>query len=78
MVAHHGTILTPDAYNEIKSKARDIFDRHFELLKDKSGYNNLRPKPDQFLDLISLFNDFTVNVIKLLYNQSDLTFLGIT
>lgn len=78
MVAHYGTVITRDAQNEIKSKAKDIFVRHFELSQNKNGHSTLKPRLDQFPNLIHFFNDFSVNVVKLLFKQSDLTFLGIT
>jgi ribosomal protein L31E len=77
MVAHHGTIITRDAQNEINSKAKDVFDRYFEVSKNKNGYSTLKPRLEQFPNLIHFFNDFAINVVKLLFNQSDLTFLAI-
>lgn len=72
-IAHQGTILSLDTQNEIKSKSNDIFLRHFALAKDDNDNMKLYPILDQFLNLISLYNNFAVNMVKLMYKENDLT-----
>lgn len=78
VIAHQGTIVSADTHNEIKSKAKDIFQRHFALSKDDNDYMNLHPLADQFLNFTSLYNDFAVNTVKLMYNENDLTMFKMT
>ncbi len=78
VIAHQGTIVGADTHNDIKSKAKDIFQRHFVLPKDHNDYINLYPIADQFLNFTSLYNDFAVNTVKLMYNENDLTIFKMT
>lgn len=78
VIAHQGTILSEDTHNEIKSKAKDIFQRHFVLPKDDNYYMNLYPIADKFLNFTSLYNDFAVNTVKLMFNEKDLTIFKMT
>ena len=72
LVGHHGTIVSSDTKNEIHSKAKDVFARHFDLIKDQNGYLNLLPKIDQFSNFISFYNDFTMNIVKFIFGYEDL------
>lgn len=78
VVAHHGTILSSDTQNSINSVSKDIFERHFIVDKEPLNYNILKPKQEQFLNFLNFYNDFSVNIFKLIFNQNDLTFIGIT
>jgi hypothetical protein len=78
VVAHHGTIISSDTYNSINSMAKDVFERHFIVDKDLLSYNILKPKQEQFLNFLNFYNDFSVNILKLIFNQNDLAFIGIT
>jgi len=78
IIAHQGTIVSLDTHNEIKSKAKDIFQRHFALPKDGNDYMNLYPIADQFLNFTSLYNDFAVNIVKFMYEESELTIFKMT
>jgi hypothetical protein len=78
IIAHHGTIISSDTHNSIKSKAKDLFERHFILKTEMAGYNHIKPIQEQFLNFLNFYNDFSVNVVKLIFNQNDLTFIGIT
>lgn len=78
IVAHHGTIVSSDTLNSINSKAKDIFKRHFTVNRELLGYNILKPNQEQFLNFLNFYNDFSVNILKLIFNQNDLTFIGIT
>lgn len=42
IIAHQGTIVSADTYNEIKSRGKDIFQRHFNLSKDENGYSHCK------------------------------------
>lgn len=78
VVAHQGRIVSADTHNEIKSKAKDLFERYFLLTKDEKEFMSLQPIVDQFLNFISFYNDFALNTVKLLYNQNDLTMFKMT
>lgn len=71
LVGHHGTIVSIDTKNEIYSKAKDVFSRHFDLISDQNGYLNLLPKIDQFSNFISFYNDFTMNTVKFIFGYND-------
>ncbi|WP_231490339.1 hypothetical protein [Pedobacter sp. Leaf170] len=72
LVGHHGTIVSTDTKNEILSKAKDVFQRHFSLIRDQDGYENLQPKVDQFSNFISFYNELTVNIVKFIFGYEDL------
>jgi len=72
LIGHHGTIVSDDTRNEIFSKAKDVFQRHFLLVRDENGYHNLSPNVDQFSNFISFYNEFTMNVVKFIFNHDDL------
>lgn len=78
VIAHQGTIVSSDTHNEIKSKAKDIFQRHFILPKDGNDYMNLRPLADQFLNFTALYNDFVLNTVKLMFNETDFKIFDMT
>jgi len=73
VIAHQGTVVSDDTLNEIKSKAKDVFQRHFALSPNPLNFKNLRPIDDQFLNLIFLMNDFAVNTVKLMFDKNDLS-----
>lgn len=73
VIAHNGIIVSADILCEINSKAKDIFNRHFSLSKNNKYYMILSPITDQFLEFISFYNDFALNSVKLMYNESELT-----
>lgn len=71
VIAHQGTILSTETHNEIKSKARDVFQQHF-INKDNNNYMKLQPNVVNFSNFNLFCNTFVVNVVKLMYNQNDL------
>lgn len=75
IIAHQGTIISKDAYNEIKQNANDLFHRYFKLNKDEFDNMHLSPIISQFMNFINYYNDFVVNVVKFLFNEKDLKFL---
>lgn len=79
VIAHNGMILSIDTHNAIKSKeAKDVFEQYFQLVSDENNSLTLQPKVDQFQNFILVFNDFTLNIVKFIFNQRDLNFLGMT
>ncbi len=39
---------------------------------------NLHPLADQFSDFTTLYNDFALNTVKLMYNENDLSMFKMT
>lgn len=78
IVVHHGMIIQPDIHNEIKSKAKDIFQRYFSLKLNSNGYYILVPDEDKFRDLITYINSLTLTIYKLIFNQDSFDFVGLT
>lgn len=75
-IAHNNSILSDDAYNQIKSVSKDIFEYHFELQLDENNFKLLIPKSgDSFSNFINLINDFSLNTSKFIFGESDLRFL---
>ncbi|MFN8431726.1 MAG: hypothetical protein U0V04_17225 [Spirosomataceae bacterium] len=79
VIAHHGTIVNVDTLNQIKSNAKDIFERHFDLFDDENDFAVLHPREgDSFLNFIDLINDFSLNTSKFIFDESDLSFLDMS
>jgi hypothetical protein len=76
IIAHQGTIINMDTLNEIKSKANDIFQRHFEVVKDEFKESHLQPKEIDFSNFISIANTFVLNTVKFAGGEPDFTFLN--
>ncbi|NLA25327.1 MAG: hypothetical protein GX879_10215 [Bacteroidales bacterium] len=75
IIVHNGMLITEDIENEIKSKAKDIFERHFNIDVSNS-MPLLIPIENKIRDFMYLYNDFSLNTIKFLFEQKDLSFLG--
>jgi len=76
IIAHQGSLINIDVLNEIKSKAKDIFQRHFDVFKDEFNEFYLKPKEIEFSNFISSVNTFTLNTVKFASGQVDFNFLG--
>ncbi|TFF37228.1 hypothetical protein [Mucilaginibacter psychrotolerans] len=76
IIAHQGTIINTDTLNEIKSKAKDIFQRHFKVVKDDFNDNHLQPKEIAFSHFVSIINTFALNTIKFASGEVDFGFLN--
>ncbi|SFA56702.1 hypothetical protein SAMN04488511_11689 [Pedobacter suwonensis] len=76
VIAHQGTIVSSDTQNEIKSRAKDIFQRHFSLNKDEFGLKRLQPNNEQYASFINYFNSFSLHVVQCIFDEDDLKFLG--
>lgn len=75
IISHQGMTININVLNEIKSKSKDIFQRHFELVEDSYGFMSLHPKESVFPGFLFLINDFTLNTIKHVASQPNLDFL---
>jgi hypothetical protein len=76
IITHQGSIVDINTHNQIKSKAKDIFERHFDLFENNLGFKILNPlEGDLFSDFINLINDFSLNTVKFIFNETDLSFL---
>jgi hypothetical protein len=76
IVSHVGSKIEPDTLNEIKSKAKDIFERHFDNKEDEYGELHLVAVQAQIGNFINLMNDFTLNTLKIVRNERDFRFLN--
>lgn len=76
VVAHNSMLLTKDALNQIKSQAKDIYERHFsnDIVVDELIL--LNPHEAKFSNLLSMVNDFTLNTVKLIKGEPNLNFGG--
>jgi hypothetical protein len=77
IIAHQGTIVSLDAKNDIQSKAKDVFQRHFLLVNDENRNLHLVPVVEQFDNFLVFVNDFSVNMVKFLFSEEDFRFLDI-
>lgn len=77
VVAHCGMILQPDVQNEIKSKAKDIFERHFEIISDLNGLPIISPRENIYGEFIKYLNSLSMSIYKFVFDQNDLTFIGL-
>jgi hypothetical protein len=76
IIAHQGTIINIDTLNEIKSKAKDIFQRHFKVVNDEFKESHLQPKELNFSNFISIVNTFVLNTVKFAAGEPNLIFLN--
>jgi hypothetical protein len=75
IVSHVNSKIDTDILNEIRSKATDIFERHFTIVLDPQGELHLMAVQDQIGDFLNLINDFTLNTIKIARNETSFDFL---
>ena len=59
--SHIGSKVDNDILNEIRSKAKDVFERHFTIIEDSQGEKHLFAVQDQVVNFLNLVNDFTLN-----------------
>lgn len=78
IIIHNSLIVSQDVHNNIKSIAKDIFERHFALYTDSAGYNILQPDEKKFDNFIIQINDFVLNAIKFISGEDTLAFLSMT
>lgn len=75
VIAHQGTVINIDTQNEIKSKAKDVFQRYFLIKKDEMGNQHLQPNNEQYSGFISYFNTFSLHLVQCMFDENDLKFL---
>lgn len=75
VVVHGGMIVQKDTHNEIKSRAKDIFERHFDIIKDENALPILTPKGEVFGNLINNINSLSIGIYKYIFDEDDLTFI---
>ncbi|WP_448103509.1 hypothetical protein [Pedobacter panaciterrae] len=75
IIAHQGTIVSLDSKNEILSKAKDVFQRHFKLTQDLNKTLNLEPIGDRYGNFILFINDLALNSIKFIFEERNFGFL---
>ena len=75
IVSHVGSKVNNDLLNEIRSKAKDIFERHFIIIMDGQNEQHLMAVQDQIGNFLNLINDFTLNTIKIARKETNFDFL---
>jgi hypothetical protein len=75
IISHTGSKVNNDTLNEIRSKANDIFERHFTIFKDSNGGNQIIAYEERIPNLLNIINDFTLNTIKIARGESSFEFL---
>ena len=75
IVSHIGTRVSKDLLNEIKGIAKDIFERHFNIVTDKNEFLHLEAIQDQFTNFLNLINDYTLNSLKIVRNEINFSFI---
>ncbi|PWK75294.1 hypothetical protein LX99_03787 [Mucilaginibacter oryzae] len=76
VIAHQGTVINNDTLNEIQSKSKDIFKRHFDVVSDQFKEKNLKPKEADFDNFINIVNTFALNSVKIALGECDFKFLN--
>jgi len=75
VIAHNSMCINLDIHNEIKSKSKDIFERHFDLLKKENGQLLIKPKQVIFNEFITRINSIAVNIYKYIFDMNNLEFI---
>ncbi len=76
VIVHHGMIIQNETQNEIKSKAKDVFERYFNLVYASNRSLILTPKEQEFNNLIAYVNSLALNLFKFIFNKKDMQFIG--
>ena len=77
IIAHQGMIIQPNLLNDIKSKAKDVFERYFSLKNNISGFQILSPIEKEFGNFLTYVNSFSLTMNKLIFNKDNLDFIGL-
>ncbi len=75
IVSHVGSKVNNDLLNELRSKAKDIFERHFIIVTDEQNEQHLMVVQGQIGNFLNLINDFTLNTIKIARKETNFDFL---
>jgi hypothetical protein len=78
VIAHNNMTVEPDTHNEIRSKAKDIFERHFRISSDPDSFFNIKANEEQFNNFINLINSLTLNLVKFISGEGSLSFLDMS
>ena len=76
VVAHNGMLIEKDTLNNIRNSARDVFERYFSTELKVDELTILNPNQQQVLNLINMINEFAVNMVKFMKNESNRQFSG--
>jgi len=77
IILHNNSFASRNQINNMKSVAKDVFDRFIDMPPGSHEYIVLRIKNDQnlFSNLLILLNDFSINLVKYMLGYADLSFL---
>lgn len=75
-IAHCTMVVQPEVHNEIKSISKDIFQRYFEIKRNRNGLWTLNPRIEIFNNFLHQINSLTINLYKLIFDESNLSFIG--
>lgn len=78
VIAHNNMTVEPDTHNEIRSKGKDIFERHFAVSTHTESFFNLKANEEQFNNFINLVNSLTLNLVKFVSKETSLSFLDMS
>lgn len=78
VVAHQSSTLNIDTQNEIKSRSKDIFERHFTLRNTLNGDKQFQVNENIFRDFLNYTSEFAANSLKFIFNENDLNFIKLT
>jgi hypothetical protein len=73
--SHAGSKISKNTINELKSKSKDILERHFTILTDDYGELQLMVIQESLGNFINLINTFVLNTIKIALQEKDFSFL---
>ncbi|QIL39076.1 hypothetical protein G7074_07140 [Pedobacter sp. HDW13] len=76
IIAHQDQVVTSDTINEIKSKGKILFKNHFITKKKEVDKANFTLNIKNTSNFLAFFNDFSLNIVKLMFEEKDLKFLG--
>lgn len=73
--SHVGNKIQNDTINEIRTNAKDIFDRHFSIIKNSQGDKQLIADQGKFVDFLGHINEFALNTVKIARQEPNFNFL---
>lgn len=78
IITHHAMTMTPDIRNSIYTVAKDAFKHYFFQPAKTTDVDILKTKSEHdFLNFISLVNDFVSNTVKYIAEEIDFNFIGL-
>lgn len=76
VIAHNGMILNQDTLNNIKSSAKDIYERYFSNEVIEEDAILLNPNQEHFISVLTFMNNFAINLVKFIKQEEDLHFMS--